>query len=161
MIKSSKNTDFRFIKHRIKTFHQKKRISNFNPNKVSLTLDPKEDNPVYHLMRNEKTTKTVIDYILQSTLPNQHEKRRAQSEKFIIEKTHSPNFRAFSKNERVKTQKDVESFREKGEDIFLTADKIQLDLKKKKERLKILNKYVDQVDRYCSFIPKTYEQNEK
>ena len=55
----------------------------------------------------------------------------------------------------------MEDLREKGEGIFLTADKIQLDLKKKKERIRILDKYVNQVDRYCSFIPKTYEQNEK
>ena len=98
MIKSPKNTDFRFIKHRIKAFSQKKRPSNNNPNKVRLSLDPKEENPVYHLMKNEKTTKTVIDYILQSTLPDQQSKRRAQSEKFILEKTHSPNFKAFSRN---------------------------------------------------------------
>ena len=49
----------------------------------------------------------------------------------------------------------------KGENIFLDVDSVQNDLKRKKERIKILDKYINKVDRYCSFIPQTYEQNEK
>ena len=44
----------------------------------------------------------------------------------------------------------------KGENIFIKADNFQTDLRKKKERLRILDKYNNKVDQYCSFIPKTY-----
>ena len=41
MVKSSNNTDYRFIKHRIKAFNEKRKSATRNSNKVRLTLDPK------------------------------------------------------------------------------------------------------------------------
>lgn len=72
---------------------------------------------------------------------------------------YSPNFNAFSRNERSHTCKELETLRTQGKNIFEEADEVIYDLRKKKKKIGILNKYNNEVDRYVKFIPKTYEQS--
>jgi hypothetical protein len=122
-------------------------------------MGPQEENPVYKYLNHERNNRNILDFMLSSTFMSSCSQRRTQSERFLMNNTHSPNFRAFSKRQSCKTTKQVESFRSKGETIYHNAESVAHYLKSRKSKLSILGKYNDTVERYCKFVPKTYEQN--
>jgi hypothetical protein len=115
-----------------------------------------EDNPVYHLLKNERNTKHVLDFILTSVLPRSTTPHSAPKTRrlFTSHSTKSDRITAASK-----CKAELDGFRGRAQSIFEKMTRMTEEMKHKKKQLLILDSYNKMVDKYVSYIPASPEEN--
>jgi hypothetical protein len=71
--KDNKFTHYRHFPNNTRLLQKRK------SDKVTLSMEPKEKNPVYNFMKQESTKKSIVDFIMSTSLRSKQDRRRTQS----------------------------------------------------------------------------------
>lgn len=127
-----------------------------------------EDNPVYHLLKNERNTRNVLDFILTSVLPRAATPHTLHTLPPRSTTPHSaPKTRRLFTSHSTTTDRmapskcraELDNFRGRAQSIFERMTRMTEEMKHKKKQLLILDSYNKMVDKYVSYMPASPEEN--